>query len=183
MLDLAKIESGNAEWQTAELDVGDVIRESVEATSQLFRERGVALGLALAQPVPPVLADRDRLTQVLMNLLSNAVKFCRPGDGRVEIRLAAAKGLLRVDVQDNGPGIRPSDHHTIFERFRQVGDTQTGKPEGTGLGLPISRRIIEHFGGRLWVESELGKGATFSFTLPVDVSAATAGPQAAQAAG
>jgi signal transduction histidine kinase len=108
--------------------------------------------------------------QVLINLLSNAVKFCRPGEGRVEIRLAVAKGFVRVDVQDNGPGISPADHHTIFERFRQVGDTLTGKPEGTGLGLPISRRIVEHFGGRLWVESELGKGATFSFILPLGAS-------------
>ena len=171
MLDLAKIESGNAEWQTAELDVRDVVREAVEATGQLFRERGVELVVAPAPPVPPVLADRDRLMQVLINLLSNAVKFCRPGEGRVEIRLAAADGFLRVDVQDNGPGIRPADHHTIFERFRQVGDARTGKPEGSGLGLPISRRIIEHFGGRLWVESEPGRGATFSFVLPVATAA------------
>jgi signal transduction histidine kinase len=121
---------------------------------------------------------------VLINLLSNAVKVCRPAEGRVEIRLGAHDvGALRVDVQDNGPGISPADQDTVFEKFRQVGDTLDGKPRGTGLGLPISRRIIEHFGGRLWVESELGKGATFSFTLPVDVSAATAGPQAAQAAG
>ena len=170
MLDLAKIESGNAEWQTAELDVRDVIREAVDATGQLFRDRAVELRLSVPESVPSVLADRDRLMQVLINLLSNAVKFCRPGEGRVEIRLAVAKGFVRVDVQDNGPGISPADHHTIFERFRQVGDTLTGKPEGTGLGLPISRRIVEHFGGRLWVESELGKGATFSFILPLGAS-------------
>jgi signal transduction histidine kinase len=167
MLDLAKIESGNAEWQTAELDVRDVIREAVDATGQLFRDRGVELGLSASESVPRVLADRDRLMQVFINLLSNAVKFCRPGEGRVDIRLAVDKGFVRVDVQDNGSGISPADHPTIFERFRQVGDTLTGKPEGTGLGLPISRRIVEHFGGRLWVESELGKGATFSFILPV----------------
>ncbi len=176
VLDLAKIESGNAEWHTTELDLREVIRESADATSQLFRDHGVELELVLSEPVPRVMADRDRLMQVLINLLSNAVKFCRPGEGRVEIRLSAVRsgGLdsLRVDVQDNGSGISPADHQTIFERFRQVGDTLTGKPKGTGLGLPISRRIVEHFGGRLWVESDLGKGATFSFVLPLDASEA-----------
>jgi Na+/proline symporter/nitrogen-specific signal transduction histidine kinase len=171
MLDLAKIESGNAEWHPTELDLNEVIRESVDATSQLFRDKDVALELALSDSVPRVMADRDRLMQVLINLLSNAVKFCRQGEGRVEIRLGAARSggqdSLRVDVRDNGPGISPADHQTIFERFKQVGDTLTSKPEGTGLGLPISRRIVEHFGGRLWVESEPGKGAAFSFVLPI----------------
>ncbi len=167
MLDLAKIESGNAEWHTSELDMNEVIREAVEATGQLFRERRVALAAALPPFGPRILADRDRLMQVLINLLSNAVKFCSPSEGRVEIRLSVAGGALRVDVQDNGAGISPADQETIFEKFRQVGDTLTGKPQGTGLGLPISRRIIEHYGGRLWVESDSGKGATFSFVLPL----------------
>jgi signal transduction histidine kinase len=105
--------------------------------------------------------------QVLLNLLSNAVRHCPPSHGQVEVRLGAADGLLRVEVQDNGPGIAPADHEKIFERFRQVGDALAGGPRGTGLGLAISRRIIEHFGGRLWVESDLGKGATFSFVLPL----------------
>ena len=184
VLDLAKIESGSAEWHTAELDLRDVIRESVETTSQLFRESRVELLTTVRnEAIPRVRADRDRLVQVLINLLSNAVKVCRPGEGRVEIRLGAAKGFLRVDVQDNGPGISPADHDTVFEKFRQVGDTLTGKPKGTGLGLPISRRIIEHFGGRLWVESELGKGATFSFILPLEVPASKTSAEMAQAAG
>jgi Na+/proline symporter/nitrogen-specific signal transduction histidine kinase len=183
VLDLAKIESGSAEWHTTELDVHEVIRESVETTSQLFRENRVELTTTVrADGVPRVMADRDRLVQVLINLLSNAVKVCRPGEGRVEIRLGASKGFLQVDVKDNGPGISPADQQTVFEKFRQVGDTLSGKPKGTGLGLPISRRIIEHFGGRLWVESELGKGAIFSFTLPLDTPAARAGQTPAQAA-
>jgi signal transduction histidine kinase len=95
------------------------------------------------------------------------VKFC-PRGGRVEVRLAPATDGVRVDVQDSGPGISPADHAIIFEKFRQVSDTLTGKPRGTGLGLPISRKIVEHFGGRLWVDSELGRGATFSFVLPLD---------------
>jgi signal transduction histidine kinase len=168
VLDLAKIEAGSAEWHTTELDVNEVVRESVETTSQLFRDRKVELVAAPGEgDLPRVMADRDRLVQVLINLLSNAVKVCEPGTGRVEVRLSTQKGFLRVDVQDNGPGIRRADHETVFEKFRQVGDTLQGKP-GTGLGLPISRRIVEHFGGRLWVESEPGKGATFSFVLPLE---------------
>ncbi|HTO99693.1 MAG TPA: sensor histidine kinase [Myxococcales bacterium] len=168
VLELAKIESGSAEWHTTEMDVKDVIRESVEAVSQLFRESGIELSMAMnGEAIPLVRADRDRLMQVLINLLSNAVNVCLPNQGRVEIRLGVGAGALRVDIQDNGPGINPADHETVFEKFRQVGDTLTGKLRGTGLGLPISRRIIEHFGGRLWVQSELGQGATFSFTLPL----------------
>jgi signal transduction histidine kinase len=157
----------------------------VETTSQLFRERGIELATSLnGELFPAVHADRDRLMQVLINLLSNAVNVCRPGEGHVEIRLGVTgNDFLQVDVRDNGPGISPADHEKVFEKFRQVGDTLTGKPRGTGLGLPISRRIIEHFGGRLWVESALGAGAKFSFTLPLERPAAGAGESAAQAAG
>jgi signal transduction histidine kinase len=112
------------------------------------------------------LADRDRLMQVMLNLLSNAAKFCRRPDGRVGITLARQDSSLRVDVTDNGIGISESDKEVIFEKFRQVGDALTDRPQGTGLGLPICRQIISHFGGRLWVQSRPGEGATFSFTLP-----------------
>lgn len=168
MLDLAKIESGHAEWRTAVLDLDEVVAEAAEATGQLFREAGVELALPRAPPSPRVRADRDRLIQVLINLLSNAVKFTPPGAGRVEVLRSIQDGQVRVDVRDNGPGIPAADHETIFEKFRQGGDTLTAKPRGTGLGLPISRRIVEHCGGRLWVESEPGRGATFSFVLPAE---------------
>jgi signal transduction histidine kinase len=112
--------------------------------------------------------------QVLVNLLSNAAKFSDPGRGRVEVALAEDAGYLRVDVRDNGPGIRREDHQAIFDKFRQAGDTLTGKPRGSGLGLHISRRIVEHFGGRMWVESRPGEGACFSFTLPVGREVAAA---------
>jgi len=170
-LDMAKIESGSAEWHATELEVDAVVAEAVEATGQLFREGSVKLEVAAAGPLPRVRADRDRLIQVLINLLSNAVKFS-PSGSRVLVRLTATGDAIRVDVRDEGPGIAPGDHETIFERFRQVSDTLTGRPRGTGLGLPISRRIVEHFGGRLWVESELGRGATFSFVLPLAPPAA-----------
>jgi Na+/proline symporter/signal transduction histidine kinase len=167
VLDLSKLESGRAEWHATEVDAAEVIREAIATTSQLARERGVVVEPALPSAVPAVHADRDRLMQVMLNLLSNAVKSCPRGSGRITVALAAGLEALQVDVRDNGMGIAPSDHELIFEKFRQGGDTLTGKPEGTGLGLPISRRIVQHFGGRLWVASERGQGATFSFTLPL----------------
>ncbi len=167
VLDMAKIESGNAEWHSVELDLREVVQQSVESCSQLYRDKGAALALDLPESVPSLMADRDRLVQVMLNLLSNAVKFVEPGRGRVQVRLSATPEALRVDVQDNGPGIAKPDQQVIFEKFRQGGDTMTNKPQGTGLGLPISRQIVEHFGGRLWVESEPGAGATFSFLLPL----------------
>jgi signal transduction histidine kinase len=108
--------------------------------------------------------------QVMLNLLSNAIKFSNSKAGRVAINMTVNTSTIQVDVSDNGPGIDPDDHHIVFEKFRQVGDTLTDKPQGTGLGLPICRHIITHFGGQLWAESEPGHGATFSFTLPLDTS-------------
>lgn len=166
ILDLAKIESGHAEWHATSVDLRAVVEHALATTEQLYRDKAVALVFEPGPPLPPLRADRDRLLQVLLNLLSNAVKFAAPGSGRVVVRLAPAADGVRVDVADNGPGIRPEDQAIIFEKFRQGGDPLTGKPPGTGLGLPISRRIIEHFGGRLWVDSRPGEGATFSFVLP-----------------
>ncbi len=167
VLDLAKLESGSAEWHSAALDLREVIQDAVSTTSQLLQENGVALELDLPASVPAVQADRDRLMQVMLNLISNAVKFCDRKAGRIAIALRVLPEALRVDVRDNGAGIASADHETIFEKFRQVGDTLTEKPQGTGLGLPISRQIVQHFGGTLWVESVRGQGATFSFTLPL----------------
>ena len=176
VLDLAKLESGSAEWHAVELDLKDVIEDAVSTTSQLLRENGVALTLELPRGVPPVHADRDRLMQVMLNLISNAVKFCDRRVGRIGIVLRVLPEALQVDVRDNGIGIAASDHEIIFEKFRQVGDTLTDKPQGTGLGLPISRQIIAHFGGTLWVRSALGQGATFSFTLPLGPARTTPEP-------
>jgi Na+/proline symporter/nitrogen-specific signal transduction histidine kinase len=168
VLDLAKLESGNAEWHSTQLDMNEVIKEAVSTTSQLLRESGVALVLDLPTSVPPVHADRDRLMQVMLNLISNAEKFCDRDSGRIEIALRVLPDALQVDVHDNGPGVAQEHQELIFEKFRQVGDTLTEKPQGTGLGLPISRQIIGHLGGKLWVCSPPGEGATFSFTLPLN---------------
>ncbi|RJG00729.1 sensor histidine kinase [Noviherbaspirillum sedimenti] len=166
VLDLAKIEAGRAEWHAETLDLREVIDAAVKSTSRLFEEKNIHLTLDLPHQTSPVLADRDRLMQVMLNLLSNAAKFCDPVDGRIGVSLQAQDGQLRVAVRDNGAGVRPQDREIIFEKFRQGGDTLTGKPQGTGLGLPISRRIISHFGGKLWLEDAPGGGARFVFTLP-----------------
>jgi signal transduction histidine kinase len=171
-LDLARIESGTPEWNTVELDVREVIRESAEAIIAVYREQQVQFELELPEKIPPVMADRDRLIQVMLNLLSNAVKFCDRTAGHVIVRLSREADHVRVDVHDNGCGIAPADRQRIFEKFMQAGNAPAGKLHGSGLGLPISRKIVEHFGGTLWVEggdgSESGKGATFSFTLPLN---------------
>ncbi|HCY61597.1 MAG TPA: histidine kinase [Oxalobacteraceae bacterium] len=166
VLDLAKIEAGRAEWHAEEIDLRVAIDDAVKATGQLLQDKAIRLELDLPPQAAPVLADRDRLMQVLLNLLSNAVKFCDPEDGRIGISLARQDADFRVAVRDNGPGVRPQDREIIFDKFRQGGDTLTGKPQGTGLGLPISRKIVSHFGGRLWLEEAPDKGAQFVFTLP-----------------
>jgi hypothetical protein len=167
MLDLAKIESGRAEWHAEAFDLGELVHEAEGSVDALYREKGVRLETELPEELPAVRADRDRLMQVVLNLLSNAVKFCARDRGVVRVRLMAEADRVRVDVIDNGVGIAPEHHERIFEKFRQVGDTLTDRPQGTGLGLPISRQIVRHLGGELWVESDVGRGATFSFTLPV----------------
>lgn len=165
VLDMAKIEAGQMEFRIGPVDLETVMNEAIEATSQLFRSKEIAVERVVADGLPPVRGDRDRLMQVAVNLLSNAAKFTPPG-GRVEARLGLQDGAVRADVRDNGVGILPEDLDVIFEKFRQGGNTLTDKPTGTGLGLAVCRRIVEHLHGRIWVESKPGEGATFSFTVP-----------------
>jgi signal transduction histidine kinase len=172
VLDLAKLESGNAEWHSSEVNLKELIEEAAAAVGPVMAENRVKLTLDLPQSVRAVTADRDRLTQVLLNLISNAVKFCDRQAGQITIALRELTGALQVDVADNGPGIPRQQQDLIFEKFRQGGDSLTEKPQGTGLGLPISRQIVTHLGGRLWVQSEPGRGATFSFTVPLARTAA-----------
>ncbi|HWI15837.1 MAG TPA: HAMP domain-containing sensor histidine kinase, partial [Burkholderiales bacterium] len=166
VLDLAKIESGHAEWRAEAIDLREVIEDSATTVHQLYNERGVVLHLALPHVPTIVVADRDRLMQVMLNLLSNAAKYCDRPDGKVEVKLDVTPEWMQIAVRDNGVGISPADQDVLFEKFRQVGDTVSRPRSGSGLGLAICRQIIDHFGGRLWVESTPGVGSTFSFTLP-----------------
>jgi hypothetical protein len=166
VLDLASIESGRGEWTTGEVTLSVLILQSIEATEQLFRHKKAIVETDIPINDTPVWADGDRLMQVMLNLLSNAVKFIPANTGKVIVSLTSDHDSYRVSVTDNGPGIARQKHEIIFEKFQQGDDVNGANPMGTGLGLPISRQIIEHFGGRLWVESTPGSGATFHFTIP-----------------
>ena len=166
MLDLAKIEAGKLEWHMQLVNASEVGQEAATALGQLFRDKNVELEVKLWCGMATIVADHDRLFQVVVNLLSNAVKFSPRDVGRVTLTVANDMDGIKISVADNGPGIAPTDREAIFERFRQVGDTLTAKPEGSGLGLAISRMIVEHFGGRTWVEEGPGGGAIFQVWLP-----------------
>lgn len=165
VLDLAKIEAGKLEWNMGPVTVQEIIDHATAATASLLEPKGLRLVKDVDPTLPVITGDRDRLIQVVINLVSNAVKFTDAGT--ITCRAVRQADLLVVSVVDTGLGIAAVDQPKVFERFKQVGDTLTDKPKGTGLGLPICREIIEHHGGRVWVESELGKGSTFSFSLPI----------------
>ncbi len=165
VLDMAKLESGLAEWHSADVDMRALVANAVTTTTELFRERGARVEVSLPDEVPHLRADPDRLTQVMVNLLSNAAKFVPTEGGRVRVGLRREPGNLVVEVRDNGPGVPPAERARVFEKFRQ-GENALSRPAGTGLGLPISRQIVEHFGGCMWLESNPGGGACFAFRLP-----------------
>ncbi len=165
VLDLAKIEAGRLEWRDAPVDIGGIVERATAATTALFEQTGLELVIDVAEDLPATRGDRDRLIQVLINLISNAVKFTPTGS--VTVRARRVDDELEVAVADTGIGIAPEDHDRVWEQFGQAGDTLTDKPRGTGLGLPISRQIVEHHGGRMWLESAPGAGSTFRFSLPI----------------
>jgi signal transduction histidine kinase len=166
VLDMAKIESGHAEWRSNDVDMRLLLKKAVTATAELFREKGAAVELHLPEGGMPLLrADDDRLTQVVMNLLSNAAKFVPQGSGRVDVLLSHDARGIHVEVQDNGPGVPPAQRELVFEKFRQGGE-ESHRPQGTGLGLPISRQIVEHFGGTMRLIPRPDKGGCFGFFLP-----------------
>jgi signal transduction histidine kinase len=164
LLDLAKIEAGRIEWRMAPVRLEEVVRRGLAATSALFEVGGVAVEERVADGLPEVLGDKERLVQVVINLISNAVKFS-PG-GRVTVSVDQVDGSVRVAVADTGRGIPDADLEQIFEPFRQASDTLPDGPRGTGLGLPIARQIVRAHGGDLLVSSTPGTGSTFWFSIP-----------------
>ncbi|HEY0752306.1 MAG TPA: response regulator, partial [Chitinophagaceae bacterium] len=166
VLDLAKIEAGKMEWNLEDVSLSEVADRAISATTSLFDQKKLTLEKEIELNLPAISGDRDKLIQVMINLISNAVKFTDKGS--VLCRVYKKKKELVVSISDTGIGIAPEDHAAVFEQFKQVGgDTLTDKPKGTGLGLPICKEIIEHHGGRIWLESTPGKGSTFSFALPL----------------
>lgn len=165
LLDLEKIEAGKMEWQFQLISIGDVIRQATTACAALFDGKNFSFVVDISENLPKVVGDADRIIQVVINLVSNAVKFTPQGS--VFVRVQRQGGEVIVRVIDQGIGLSPSDQALVFEKFRQVGDTLTAKPKGTGLGLTISKEIVEQHGGRIWVESEVSKGSTFSFSIPI----------------
>jgi signal transduction histidine kinase len=183
-LDLAKIEAGRMEWRRDPVDIAGVIARATSATASLLAGPGPEMIVDVEPGLPTLVGDRDRLIQVVINLISNAVKFTPVGSITCAAQRDPAGSGVLVSVTDTGVGIAPEDHARVFEQFGQAGDTLTDKPRGTGLGLSICREIVEHHGGRLWLESAPGEGSRFAFTLPLgvdtsgDAFAGSAGPAA-----
>jgi GAF domain-containing protein len=169
VLDLSKIEAGQLTLSLDDYSLSDVVQAVVSAVEPLSAEKRLAFKTEIAPDLPTGRGDGRRLSQVLLNLVGNAIKFTDKGE--VAIQASMTNGAFTVAVCDTGPGIAPADQAKIFEEFQQADSSITRKKGGTGLGLSIAKRIIEMHGGRLWVESELGKGSTFYFTLPVRVEA------------
>jgi PAS domain S-box-containing protein len=167
VLDIANMETGKLEWRAETVAIVEAIEGAIADTNKLFQQKGLELTTALAPDLPAIVGDKQRLTQVMVNLLSNAVKFTDIGTVSCSAHLDPDRqDRILVKLSDTGIGIAAQDREKIFEKFKQVGDILTNKPNGTGLGLPICKEIIEHHGGKIWVESELEKGSTFSFFLP-----------------
>jgi signal transduction histidine kinase len=165
ILDLSKIEAGRMELEPSDFDVPTALQNAITLVRERAQRHGIALSLDIDPAVRELRADERKFKQILVNLLSNAVKFT-PDGGRVALRARPVECGLEVSVSDTGIGIAPEDQEKVFEEFRQVGGDYKTKQEGTGLGLALARRFVELHGGVISVQSELGKGATFTFTIP-----------------
>lgn len=176
VLDLSNIQAGTMAWNDTVVVLETLIEQVMETQEPLFQGKNLYVSLDCASDLPEIFVDRDRIRQVLTNLLDNATKFSVEG-GEIRIRAELFEGRrfgessrwIRVGLSDQGVGVKQKDRLLIFEKFNQGScDTLTDKPQGTGLGLPICKEIITHYGGNIWVESEEGKGSTFFFSIPVN---------------
>ncbi|MBC7930513.1 MAG: ATP-binding protein [Rubrivivax sp.] len=165
LLDASKLESGTLRLETVSVDLRGLTEELREQMHPLARDKEIALEEAIPKDLPPLRADRAKLRRILVNLLSNALKFT-PKGGRIELSAERAGDFVRVSVADNGVGMAPDDVKDIFDKYTQASSRATRSEKGTGLGLYITRQLVELQGGKISVESEVGKGSTFSFTIP-----------------
>ena len=165
ILDLSKIEAGKLDMEPAEVGIGDLLKDSLTLAREKALEHGIELCLNLEDGIPGIYADERKVKQIVYNLLSNAVKFT-PDGGKVGIEAVKDYEHIRITVWDTGIGIKEEDRGKLFMEFQQLDSGADKRYEGTGLGLALSKRLVEMHHGRIWVESEPGKGSRFSFTLP-----------------
>jgi signal transduction histidine kinase len=167
LLDLAKIESGRVEVRSSRVSLTGLVRDVVEGLRPVAAEKVITLEASIGEPSILVWTDQEKIRQVLMNLIGNAIKFT-PVQGRVTVSASRNSGEnVQVSVSDTGPGVPPAEREKIFGKFYQVAETNGENSKGTGLGLAIAKALVELHGGKIWVESEPGRGSTFSFTLPL----------------
>jgi signal transduction histidine kinase len=166
ILDLSKIEAGRMELELSSFDLPSAVSNAMTLVRERAQRHGIQLGLEMDPELGEFQADERKVKQILLNLLSNAVKFT-PDGGRVDVSAQAMNGKIEIAVRDTGIGIAPEDHAAVFEEFKQVGRDYTRKAEGTGLGLALTKRLVELHGGEIALESALGKGSTFTVRLPL----------------
>jgi signal transduction histidine kinase len=169
VLDVTKIESGEIEWRDEPISPTPLLEQCARTFGPLFEASSLVFKQEVPQNLPAIRGDYDRLQQVIHNLLNNAMKFT--AEGTIALRASILNGELHIAVSDTGVGIAAADQERVFEKFQQVGDTLTGKPKGTGLGLTICRDIVAHHGGQLLLDSQPGRGSTFTIALPIAVPA------------
>jgi signal transduction histidine kinase len=165
ILDLSKIDAGRMELDKDQFMLPQAIENALTLIKERSSRHGITVELKMNKYLDTYYGDERKFKQILLNLLSNAVKFT-PDGGKIVVNADKKDGEISISVSDNGVGISPKDQEIVFDEFRQVGSDSNLASEGTGLGLTLTKRFVEMHGGRIWVDSELGKGATFTFTLP-----------------
>ncbi|NUO09471.1 MAG: hypothetical protein HUU08_12470 [Candidatus Brocadia sp.] len=166
ILDFSKIEAGKFDLTYEEFSLGETINEVLKAISEFSSKKGISVHTQFHPGIPPIIADKEKFKQIMFNLLSNAVKFTSE-NGRVTINAEPVEQYVQIGVSDTGIGIKSEDIDKLFKLFLQLDGTYSRRYEGTGLGLILTKHLVELQGGKIWVESEYGKGSTFTFTLPI----------------
>ena len=174
ILDLSKVEAGRMELEVATFDLPTALENARTFVRERAVRHAITLELSVDERLGEFMGDERKIKQILLNLLSNAVKFT-PEGGRINLSAKQSDSAVEISVSDTGIGISREDQGTIFEEFRQVGGDYAHKKEGTGLGLTLAKKFVELHGGKIWVESEVGKGSTFTFTLPMPADATVRG--------